>query len=99
MPRRLVTLFAAAAMTSGVAAGPASADPGGVPASPGSQCQPAFELVSVREVLRIAVPGFVNAIRAEDRNQDGQLCLKLLPEPIPLFEPTFLFYDNRLPAR
>ena len=31
---------------------------------------------------------------AEDVNLDGLLCVLLLPEPIPLFEPTFLYYDN-----
>ena len=49
-------------------------------------------------VLAIADPNFVDAIRAEDRNNDRQLCLRLLPGAIPLFEPTFLFYDNRVPT-
>ncbi len=31
---------------------------------------------------------------AADVNGDDTLCVKLLPEPIPLFEPTFLYYDN-----
>ena len=58
----------------------------------------AFDLVTVDAVLDIAAPGFEDAIRAEDRNNDNQLCLLLLPGPIPLFEPTFLFYDNRVPT-
>jgi hypothetical protein len=54
--------------------------------------------VSVDAVLDIADPNFVEAIRAEDRNGDSRLCLRLLPGAIPLFEPTFLFYDNRVPT-
>jgi hypothetical protein len=27
-------------------------------------------------------------------NEDELLCVKRLPEPIPLFVPTFLYYDN-----
>ena len=94
MPRRFVTFFAAAAVTAGISAAPATA----APASPGSGCPGGFNLVDIGEVLEIADPGFVDAIRAEDRNNDDQLCLRLLPEKIPLFEPTFLFYDNRVPT-
>ena len=50
--------------------------------------------MTVDEVLEIATPGFEDAIEAEDANGDDLLCVKLLPEPIPLFEPTFLYYDN-----
>jgi hypothetical protein len=57
-------------------------------------CPSAFEVMTVDEVLEIAAPGFDDAIRAQDANADGRLCVKLLPEPIPLFEPTFLYYDN-----
>jgi hypothetical protein len=57
-------------------------------------CPSAYELMTVEDVLQIATPGFEDAIRAEDANSDGLLCVHLLPEPIPLFEPTFLYYDN-----
>lgn len=57
-------------------------------------CPSAFELMTVEAVLAIATPGFEDAIQAEDANGDELLCVKLLPEPIPLFEPTFLYYDN-----
>ena len=57
-------------------------------------CPSAFEVMTVDEVLAIATPGFEEAIEAEDANDDDLLCVKLLPEPIPLFEPTFLYYDN-----
>ncbi len=30
-------------------------------------------------------------------NDDGLLCFKLLPDAIPLFDPTFLFDDNKFP--
>jgi hypothetical protein len=99
MPTRIVAAVAAVVVTGGIAAASAAADPGGVPAAPGAQCPAAFDLVSVDAVLDIAAPGFERAIRAEDRNKDNQLCVLLLPGAIPLFEPTFLFYDNRVPTR
>jgi hypothetical protein len=57
-------------------------------------CPAAYQVMTVDEVLEIATPGFEDAIEAEDANGDDLLCVKLLPEPIPLFEPTFLYYDN-----
>lgn len=60
----------------------------------GTGCQRGFQLTSVEEVLTVATPGFEEAIKAEDANGDGFLCFKLLPSAIPLFEPTFLYYDN-----
>jgi hypothetical protein len=98
MAKRIVAAIAALVATGGVAAAPAAADPGGVPAAPGAQCPGGFDLVPLDAVLAIADPDFVDAIRAEDRNGDNQLCLRLLPGAIPLFEPTFLFYDNRVPT-
>ena len=71
--------------------------PGSVGAAPPPErrgCPSAFELTPVATVLEIAAPGFEGAIRDADRNVDQLLCVKLLPEPIPLFEPTFLYYDN-----
>jgi hypothetical protein len=57
-------------------------------------CPSAYELMTVEAVLEIATPGFEGAIEAEDKNDDDRLCVKLLPEAIPLFEPTFLYFDN-----
>src|SRR5215213_3443540 len=99
MAKRIIGAVAALAGTAAIAAGaPAAADSGGVPAAPGTQCPSGFNLVPIARVLEIADPGFVTAIQAEDRNNDAQLCLKLLPTATPLFEPTFLFYDNRVPT-
>jgi hypothetical protein len=97
--RAAALVVCASGAIGGVVAAPAAADPGGVPAAPGAQCPKAYDLVPLERVLEIAAPGFEDAIRAEDRNGDSQLCVMLLPEPIPLFEPTFLFYDNRVPTR
>jgi hypothetical protein len=80
------------ALTSVATAGTAAAAP---PEKTG--CPGGFELRSVDAVLEDAAPGFEDAIRAADANDDDQLCYKRLPEPIPLFEPTFLFDDNKFP--
>jgi hypothetical protein len=63
----------------------------------GHGCQRGFDLVSVDYVLSQATPGFEDAIIAEDFNGDRRLCFKLLPSAVPLFEPTFLYYDNTKP--
>ena len=90
--KRLLVGVGAAVAALGVLA-PAA----GAAKKPVGGCQAAYELTTVRDVLKIATPGFEDAIRAEDANQDNYLCVLLLPEPIPLFEPTFLYYDNDLP--
>ena len=51
-------------------------------------CPSAFEAMSVADVLAIARPDFEDDIMAADVNDDDLLCVKLLPEPIPLFEPS-----------
>jgi hypothetical protein len=96
--RAAVVVVCAFGVIGGVVAAPAAADPGGVPANPGTQCPQGFDLVPLDAVLAIADPNFVDAIIGEDMNKDRQLCLRLLPGAIPLFEPTFLFYDNRVPT-
>jgi hypothetical protein len=63
----------------------------------GHGCQQGFDLVSVSYVLSQATPGFELAIQGEDVNRDNLLCYKLLPSAVPLFEPTFLYYDNTKP--
>ena len=63
----------------------------------GRGCQRGFDLVSVDYVLDRATPGFEEFIVAEDVNNDDLLCYKLLPSAVPLFEPTFLYYDNTKP--
>jgi hypothetical protein len=70
-----------------LAANPAADQPAG-------RCPSGYEPMTVRQVLRIATEGFEDAIRQADVNGDRILCVLLLPEAIPLFEPTFLYYDN-----
>jgi hypothetical protein len=74
-----------------------SALPAAAAPSAGGGCQAGFELVTVKFALRQATTGFEDSIRAMDQNRDRLLCYKLLPTAIPLFEPTFLFYDNDQP--
>ena len=53
--------------------------------------------MTVREVLRtIAALGSVDAIRAGDGNQDGYLCVKIIPNGggRPQFDPAFACVDN-----
>jgi hypothetical protein len=76
-----------AVLTSGTAA----AAPPPKNGCPGS----AYTLMTVDQVLEIATPGFEQAVRDEDANQDGNLCVKLLPDAVPLFDPTFIYYDNK----
>jgi hypothetical protein len=57
-------------------------------------CPAGFEVKTVKQVQDVAHPAFIPIIPTYDVNQDNLLCFKLLPEPIPLFEPTFLFFDN-----
>jgi hypothetical protein len=57
-------------------------------------CPSGYESMLVDDVLEIATPGFEDAIIAADANLDDVLCVKLLPGAIPLFEPTFLYFDN-----
>lgn len=83
----------AAAATIGLAA-PANAAP-----PPRTGCPSGFETRTVDYVLTFATPGFEDAIRAEDRNEDNLLCFKLLPPQVPLFDPTFFFQDNEFPVR
>jgi hypothetical protein len=60
-------------------------------------CQRGFELKSLDYVLSQAAEGFEGAITDADANKDNLLCYKLLPDAIPLFDPTFLYDDNNLP--
>ena len=72
------------------------ATPAGAATAAGG-CQQGFDLVSLRYVLSQATAGSEDDIRAMDANRDKLLCYKLLPTAIPLFEPTFLYYDNDQP--
>jgi hypothetical protein len=87
--RRMLPVVTIAVASGTLVGGPVGAAPPDKRA-----CPSAYELMTVENVLQIATPGFEDAIRAEDANSDGLLCVHLLPEPIPLFEPTFLYYDN-----
>lgn len=94
MARRSLAVFicTVAVAASVAVAGPAAAAP-----PPKTGCPGGYDLVTLDFVLERAAPGFEDAIMAADVNGDDLLCFKLLPEPIPLFEPTFLFDDNRFP--
>jgi hypothetical protein len=73
--------------------GVASANPRAV-----GECSPAFEGMTIEQVLEIAAPGFEDALRAEDRNADNRLCIKLIPNEggPPQFDPAFVFIDNNV---
>jgi hypothetical protein len=73
--------------------GVASANPRAV-----GECSPAFEGMTIEEVLVIAAPGFEDALRAEDRNADNRLCIKIIPNEggPPQFDPAFVFIDNHI---
>jgi hypothetical protein len=62
------------------------------------ECSPAFEGMTIEEVLVIAAPGFEDALRAEDRNTDNRLCIKIIPNEggPPQFDPAFVFIDNKI---
>jgi hypothetical protein len=73
--------------------GVASANPRAV-----GECSPAFEGMTIEEVLVIAAPGFEDALRDEDRNADNRLCIKIIPNEggPPQFNPAFVFIDNKV---
>jgi hypothetical protein len=55
--------------------------------------------MTVRQVLRtIAAPGSEQAIIDEDKNGDGRLCIKIVPNEggPPQFDPAFVFVDNHI---
>lgn len=86
------SLAIAAVATVGLAA-PVNAEP----SSPG--CPGGFQLMSVKDVLKdIAAEGFRKAIRSADANSDGKLCIKILPEPVDTYDPTFFYQDNDFPT-
>lgn len=90
--QRILVMTAAALGLMGLAAVPAWAAP-----QPVGGCGAGFELMTVKEVIRtIAAPGSVDAIRAGDVNQDGYLCIKIVPNGggPPQFDPAFVFVDN-----
>ena len=75
-------------------AGVASAAP-----RPIGECSPAFEAMTIDEVLTIAAPGFDRqAFEDEDRNNDDRLCIKIIPNEggPPQFDPAFVFIDNKV---
>ena len=89
---RLVLPAVAAFFMIALGAAPAAAAP-----KPVGGCGNGFELVTVKTVLRtIAAAGSVDAIKAGDVNQDGYLCVKIIPNNggPPQFDPAFAFVDN-----
>jgi hypothetical protein len=90
MRKRLLAMFictVGVALTSVATAGIAAAAP-----PPKTGCPGGFQLTPLDKVLAVADPAFVDAIIARDKNGD-----ELLPEAVPLFDPTFLFDDNKFP--
>lgn len=73
--------------------GVASANPRAV-----GECSPAFVGMTIEQVLEIAAPGFEQALRDEDRNDDNRLCIKIIPNEggPPQFNPAFVFIDNKV---
>ena len=64
---------------------------------PVAGCSQGFELMTVKEVLRtIVAPGSEGAIIAGDVNNDGYICVKIIPNEggPPQFDPAFAFVDN-----
>jgi len=64
---------------------------------PVAGCSEGFELMTVKEVLRtIVTPGSEEAIIAGDVNNDGYICVKIIPNGggPPQFDPAFAFVDN-----
>ena len=59
-------------------------------------CGAGFELVRVQYIIaRLAAPGFADTIRATDKNNDGYLCVQILPNfPEGRFDPAFVYVDN-----
>jgi hypothetical protein len=58
-----------------------------------------FEGMTVRTVIdTIAAPGFEDALHASDKNGDGRLCIKIIPNEggPPQFDPAFVFIDNKI---
>jgi hypothetical protein len=90
--RGAAALLIATAATVPLGAGSASA------VAKGNGCPKGYQLVPVSYVLSQSTPGFEKAIVAKDANGDSNLCYKLLPSAIPLFEPTFEYQDNTVPV-
>jgi hypothetical protein len=93
--RRYALSVAAAILATGLTSIPAAAAP-----KPVGGCGQGFELMTVKEVLRtIAASGSEAAIKAEDSNQDGYLCVKIIPNNggPPQFDPAFAYVDNNAP--
>lgn len=64
---------------------------------PVAGCSEGFELMTVKEVLRtIVTPGSEEAVIAGDVNNDGYICVKIIPNEggPPQFDPAFAFVDN-----
>lgn len=91
--RTVTASLAVAAVTTVGLAAPVNAEPSG------SGCPSGFQLMSVKDVLKdIAAEGFRKAIKSADANRDGDLCIKILPEPVGPYDPTFFYQDNDFPT-
>jgi hypothetical protein len=69
-------------------------------AAPPEECAPAFEAMTIQEILdTIASPDVdPTAFKGEDRNNDDRLCVKIIPNEggPPRFNPAFVYVDNHI---
>jgi hypothetical protein len=69
-------------------------------AAPQAECAPAFEAMTIEEVLSTIASPDVDpmAFFDEDRNDDLRLCIKIIPNEggPPQFNPAFVFVDNHI---
>ena len=77
---------------------------GGVLAAPDpvAGCGAGYELMKIRDIIReLADPAFVDVIPTYDKNGDGYLCVKVIPNEggPPQFDPAFVFFDNKAAGR
>lgn len=91
--RNAIAICAVVAASSFGVAAPASAEP------TGTGCPEGFQTLTVKKIIKdYATSGFEKAIKAEDRNNDGLLCFKLLPPAVDFYDPTFFYQDNDFPT-
>lgn len=94
-PRRLAIVIPAVAVGLALGSSIALARPPGTVAG----CGNGYKVMAVQTVIdTIAHPDFVQALRDADVNQDGNLCIKLIPNDggPKQFDPAFLFLDNHV---
>lgn len=75
---------------------PVTCDP---PAPEAAGCCPGtFELMDECAVFAIAEPGFESVIERADANADNHYCIYILRGGRPIFDPAFIYMDNKVPS-